>query len=186
MLFKRRKSESMAERLRVHLWPRRSWNRSGRYVAYRLRRLKATPHAIALGFAVGVFWAVTPFFGVHVALAVTLAWFMGGSIVAAILGTFAGNPLTYPLFWYSTYEMGTLMLGGESKHHPVDLSDGIFQGSLEQIWPILKPMSLGAIPIGLALAALCYVVVKLLVEAYQARRRRERELRSEREVLGAQ
>ncbi|MGV1015348.1 MAG: DUF2062 domain-containing protein, partial [Methyloceanibacter sp.] len=155
MLFKRRETEGFFGKLRVHLWPRRSWNRSSRYVVHRLRRLKATPHAIALGFAVGVFWAVTPFFGVHLALAVTLAWFMGASIVAAILGTFAGNPLTYPLFWYSTYELGTLMLGGESEHHPIDLSAGVFQGSLEQILPIIVPMSLGAIPIGIALAALC-------------------------------
>jgi len=49
MLFRRRESESWWERLRVHLWPRRSWSRSGRYVVYRLRRLGATPHAIALG-----------------------------------------------------------------------------------------------------------------------------------------
>ena len=50
MLFRRRETESWAERLRVHLWPRRSWSRSSRYVLYRLRRLSASPHAIALGF----------------------------------------------------------------------------------------------------------------------------------------
>jgi uncharacterized protein len=184
MLFKRRDSESMAERLRVHLWPRRSWARSSRYIAYRLRRLKATPHAIALGFAVGAFWAVTPFFGVHVALAVAIAWFLGGSMVAAILGTFLGNPLTYPLFWYTTYEMGTLMLGSDAER-PGDLPATLAEGSLAQLWPIIKPMSLGAIPIGIAVAVLCYFVVKPIVEAYQERRRRERELR-EREALGTQ
>jgi uncharacterized protein (DUF2062 family) len=41
MLFRRRESESLLERLRVHLWPRRSWSRSTRYVLYRLRRLSA-------------------------------------------------------------------------------------------------------------------------------------------------
>jgi uncharacterized protein len=185
MLFKRRETESMAERLRVGLWPRRSFSRSSRYVAHRLRRLKATPHAIALGFSVGVFWAVTPFFGVHVALAVALAWFLGGSMVAAILGTFAGNPLTYPLFWYSTYELGNFILGEEGES-PVDLSQAIAQGSLEQIWPIIKPMSLGAIPVGLALATLCYFLIRPMVMAYQERRRRERQLRAEREALGTQ
>ena len=184
MLFKRRDSESMAERLRVHLWPRRSWARSSRYIAYRLRRLKATPHAIALGFAVGAFWAVTPFFGVHVALAVAIAWVLGGSMVAAILGTFLGNPLTYPLFWYTTYEMGTLMLGSDAER-PGDLPATLADGSVAQLWPIIKPMSLGAIPIGIAVAVLCYFVVKPIVEAYQERRRREREIR-EREALGTQ
>ena len=55
MLFKRREAESFLERMRVHVWPRRSWSRSSRYVVYRLGRLSDTPHAVALGFAVGVF-----------------------------------------------------------------------------------------------------------------------------------
>jgi uncharacterized protein len=186
MLFRRREAESFLERMRVHLWPRRSWGRSSRYVVYRLRRLSDTPHAVALGFAVGVFTAVTPFLGTHMVLAALFAWVVGGSIVAALLGTFIGNPLTYPLFWYSTYEVGTLMLGGASEKPPIDLSGGIFQTSLDQLWPLLKPMTLGSIPVGLALAALCYVLVRPMVDAYKHRRRRELELRASREALGAQ
>jgi uncharacterized protein (DUF2062 family) len=184
MLFRRRESESFLERMRVHLWPRRSWTRSSRYVVYRLRRLSDTPHAVALGFAIGVFTAVTPFLGTHMVLAALFAWVIGGSVVAALLGTFVGNPLTYPLFWYSTYEVGNLMLRGETSEQQIDLSGGIFQKSLEQLWPILKPMTLGSIPVGLALAALSYVLVKPMVEAYKHRRRRELQLRSESEALG--
>jgi uncharacterized protein len=184
MLFRRREAESLLERLRVHLWPRRSWTRSSRYVVYRLRRLSDTPHAVALGFAIGVFTAVTPFMGAHMVMAALLAWVIGGSVVAALLGTFIGNPLTYPLLWYSTYEVGNLMLRGEIDQKRIDLSGGIFQKSLEQLWPILKPMTLGSIPVGLALAALSYVVVKPMVDAYKHRRRRELALRSEREALG--
>ena len=86
------------------------------------RRLSDTPHAVALGFAIGVFTAVTPFLGTHMVMAALLAWVIGGSVVAALLGTFVGNPLTYPLFWYSTYEVGNLMLRGEvseAQHRPV-------------------------------------------------------------------
>jgi len=185
MLFRRREAESILGRMRVHLWPRRSWSRSSRYVVYRLRRLSDSPHAVAIGFAAGVYSAVTPFLGTHMIMAALIAWAIGGSIVAALLGTFVGNPLTYPVFWYSTYEVGNLMLGGTVAKQRIDLSDGIFQSSLEQLWPILKPMSLGSIPVGLALAALSYVLVKPMVEAYQHRRRREIGLRSGREVLGA-
>jgi hypothetical protein len=186
MLFRRREAESFIERMRVHLWPRRSWTRSSRYVVYRLRRLSDTPHAVALGFAVGVFTAVTPFLGTHMVMAALLAWVIGGSVIAAVLGTFVGNPLTYPVFWYSTYEVGNLMLGGGAEKPPIDLSAGIFETSLEQLWPILKPMTLGCIPVGLALAALSYVLVKPMVEAYKHRRRRALELRASREALGAQ
>ena len=184
MLFRRREAESFLGRMRVHLWPRRSWTRSSRYVVYRLRRLSDTAHAVALGFAIGVFTALTPFLGTHMVMAALLAWVIGGSVVAALLGTFIGNPLTYPLFWYSTYEVGNLMLGGWIENKSIDLSGGIFQKSLEQLWPILKPMTLGSIPVGLALAALSYVLVKPMVEAYKHRRRRELQLRSGREALG--
>ena len=186
MLFRRREAESLLERMRVHLWPRRSWTRSSRYVIYRLRRLSDTPHAVALGFAAGVFTAVTPFLGTHMVMAALLAWVAGGSVIAALLGTFVGNPLTYPLFWYSTYEVGNLMLGGGSGKQRIDLSGGIFQTSIDQLWPILKPMSLGSIPVGLTLAALSYLLVKPMVEAYKHRRRRALELRASREVFGAQ
>ena len=184
MLFRRREAESLLERMRVHLWPRRSWTRSSRYVVYRLRRLSDTPHAVALGFAIGVFTATTPFLGTHMVMAALLAWVIGGSVVAALLGTFLGNPLTYPLLWYSTYEVGNLMLRGKMVQQRIDLSGGIFQKSLDQLWPILKPMTLGSIPVGLALALLSYVLVKPMVEAYKHRRRRKLELRSGREVLG--
>ena len=185
MLFKRREAESFLERMRVSLWPRRSWARSSRYVVYRLRRLSDTPHAVALGFAAGVFAAMTPFIGTHLIVAMLLAWVLGGSIMGAVLGTFFGNPLTYPFIWYATYELGSFMLGGKTGEHEIDLSGGIFQSSLDQLWPILKPMVLGSIPLGLAFAALSYVLVKPMVVAYKNRRRRELELRSAREALGA-
>jgi hypothetical protein len=117
-------------------------------------------------------------------MAALLAWVIGGSVVAALLGTFLGNPLTYPLLWYSTYEVGNLMLRGKMVQKQIDLSGGIFQKSIEQLWPILKPMTLGSIPVGLALALLSYALVKPMVEAYKHRRRRELKLRSGREVLG--
>jgi uncharacterized protein (DUF2062 family) len=184
MLFRRREAESLWERMRVHVWPRRSWSRSSRYVVYRLRRLSDSPHAVALGFAIGVFTAATPFLGTHIVVAMVLAWFIGGSVVASVLGTFIGNPITYPLLWYTTYEVGNLMLRGKLDEKTVDLSGGIFQKSIEQLWPILKPMTLGSIPVGLALAALSYVLVKPMVDAYKHRRRRALE-RSSREALGA-
>jgi uncharacterized protein (DUF2062 family) len=184
MLFRRREAESFLERIRVHLWPRRSWSRSTRYVVYRLRRLSDTPHAVALGFAAGVFAALTPFIGTHLMMAMLLAWIIGGSIVAAVLGTFVGNPLTYPAIWYGTYQFGNLLLGGETQAPQIDLSGGIFQSSLDQLWPIIKPMALGSLPLGLALAALSYFLVKPMVEAYKHRRRRKLELRSAREALG--
>src|SRR3990172_13379085 len=104
-------------------------------------------------------------------LVLLIAGVFGGSLIAAILGTFLGNPLTYPLLWYAAYEAGNLMLGAPTTKRQIDLSGGIFQTSFDQLWPILKPMSLGCIPVGLVAAGIAYVLVKPMVAAYQHRRR---------------
>ncbi len=183
MLFRRREPESIFERLRVHLWPRRSWSRSTRYFIYRLRRLKASPHAIALGFSAGAFVAVMPYLGTHMVLAALLAWAFGASIVGALLGTFVGNPITYPLFWYASYKIGNLVLGSEASLSSIDIQHGIFHPSFRDLWPILKPLTLGALLLGLAVAALSYVLVKPMVNTYQ--HRRERQLRQNRDAARA-
>ena len=62
-------------------------------------RLKASPHQIALGGAAGVFAAFTPFLGAQMALAAVLAAVCRASVPAALLGTFVGNPLSWPAIW---------------------------------------------------------------------------------------
>jgi hypothetical protein len=118
-------------------------------------------------------------------VAALLAWAVGGSIVASVLGTFVGNPLTYPILWFASYEVGNVMLGGASGKEDIDLSQGLFQSSFEQLWPILKPMSLGCVPVGVAVATVCYFLVRPMVHAYQHRRKRELHLRHRRHPVGA-
>jgi hypothetical protein len=62
------------------------------------------------------------------------------------------------------------MLGGGAKKAEIDLS-GDFHASIDQLWPLVKPMTLGALPVGIALAVLSYILVKPTVNAYQHRRR---------------
>jgi hypothetical protein len=119
------------------------------------------------------------------AMAALAAWAIGGSIVASLLGTFIGNPLTYPFLWFATYKLGNILLGAHGVKKHIDLSNGIFHYSLDRLWPILKPMTLGCIPVGIGLAALSYILVRPTVEAYQHRRRRELRLRHRRHAIGA-
>ena len=75
-------------------WPRGGWGRAARYVQHRLHRLPDTPETIARGIFAGVFTTFTPLYGLHFIVAATLAWLVRGNIIAALLGTFFGNPLT--------------------------------------------------------------------------------------------
>ncbi len=171
MLFGRRQPPKVGERVRVFVWPRRSWARSIRYVTHRLSRLRATPHAIALGCAAGVFVSFLPFLGLHFILAGCFSWLTRSSMLASALGTFIGNPVTFPFIWLGAYHLGSWVLGQEPTDQPIDLSAGIFRSSLESVWPLLKPMTVGGIPLGLLAGAASYVLMRRAVEAYQQKRR---------------
>lgn len=176
MLFRRRQKPSHLERLRVAVWPRHSWVRSVRYFSKRVLRLTASPNAIALGFAAGAFASITPFVGLHFVLSFIIAFFIGGNMLAAALGTVVGNPLTFPFIWASTYKLGSLILLGEARqlessrlHH--QLGENLLEKSFDTIWPLLKPMLVGAVPIGLVVSTIFYFIVYFSVRAYQQARR---------------
>lgn len=172
MLFKRRIKPAFAERLRVALWPRRTWRRSFRYIGKRVLRLSASPHAIAAGFAGGAFASITPFVGLHFLLGAGIAWVTGGNLLASALGTAIGNPFTFPLIWAGTYRLGRWILGQRDRiEPPIDISEGVFTHSAETIWPVVQPMIVGAVPLGIVIWFLCYIIVKMLVRTYQQRRR---------------
>lgn len=161
------------ERLKVALWPRRSWSRSFRYYGKRLLRLGGSPHAIAAGFALGVLVSFTPFLGFHILIGALLAFVVGGSVPAAVLGTVIGNPLTFPFIWASTYVLGSRILevdpgAGQFEAIEASLSGG---APLTGLMDILKPMLVGAVPLGLMSAAIAYGLVTLSVRAYQRARR---------------
>ena len=185
MLFKSRQVPGFAERLRLALWPKRSWSRSARYILLRLKRLPSSPHRIALGCAAGVFAVFTPFLGVQLILAGILAVVLRGSVFASFLASFVGNPLTYPIIWFATFNLGNVLLGGTASAQLVDLrgkagalGDGLMNASpsaiataAESLWPIVKPMAVGSLPLGGFAAAAAYVGAHRLISASQARKR---------------
>ncbi len=174
MLFRRRHPPNWSENVRIWLWPRRSWPRSARYVLYRLRRLRATPHAIALGCACGAFASFTPYLGVHFILAGVLAWITRGSIIASAFGTFVGNPLTFPFIWIAAYQLGNWVLGETAAINVLYLSDSLLNKSFDKIWPLLKPMTVGGVPLGILAGTIVYFIVKKASESYQRKSRKRR------------
>ena len=173
MIFGRRNKEPIGHRVRVALWPRRSWPRSVEYVKKRVLRLKATPHAIAAGFAAGVFASFTPLMGFHFILAAFMAWLTRGSIIASAFGTFIGNPLTFPIIWGATYGIGSKILGSNGAHHAAThlydhLSWSTF--SLKALWTLILPMGIGGVILGSIGWVLFYFPIKAAIAGYQNRR----------------
>lgn len=111
MVFKRRDRRPIWQIVLDFFYPRGGWTRAAHYVKHRLRRLPDTPEKISRGIAAGVFTAFTPFYGLHFICAAIIARLMRGNILAALLGTFFGNPLTYIPIGVASLGTGYWLLG---------------------------------------------------------------------------
>ena len=172
MLFKRRDREDRWTRLRVSMLPRRNYARSARYLAGRVVRIRATPHAIAAGVAAGAFASFTPLMGFHFILSFLIAFAVRGSMIAAAFGTAVGNPLTFPMIWASTLGLGRWMLGIDAGGADgTEFGAAIADQGFAALWqPFIKPMLVGGIPLGLAAGLLFYVLTRVGLTVFQARR----------------
>ena len=177
MLFRRREAQSLPERVRTAVWPRHSWSRSSRYFLKRVLRLSGSPHAVAAGVAAGVFASFTPFVGLHFIISFILAFAIGGNLIAAGLGTFFGNPLTFPFIWASTYSLGSRILGHAGAFEFGSFHHNLAEKSFDALWPLIAPMTVGAVPLGLPVAVVVYFVAFLAVRAFRDMRRERLEAR---------
>lgn len=194
----------MAEWAREFVYPRGGFRRAAQYVTHRLRRLPDEPHRIARGVFAGVFVSFTPFFGFHFLSAALLGWVMRGNIIAALLATFVGNPLTTPVIAITSVELGHRILGIDA---PMDVRSIIaaFTNAGAELWDnaralftsdvthwenlgtffgtIFWPYLVGGLLPGLAVGLAFYWAAIPIVRAYQkiresqARARLEKRLR---------
>jgi uncharacterized protein (DUF2062 family) len=138
-----------------------------------------------LGFAAGIFAAFSPALGLHIVIAVALAWGLGGNFIAAALGTAAANPLTFPVMIAGEFKLGQSLFGGVGDlpvpFHTIGakLSHFDFAGTWH---PLFKPLLAGSMLLGTIFAALSYLMVLYAARSFEARRH-ERKLKRELPVL---
>ena len=77
---------------------------------------------IALGAAIGVFVAFSPFVGTQTVAALGLALIFGASRLAAFLGTLLNNPVTMPFIYLLEMKLGSYLLG-----YPLAVPEGIWE-----------------------------------------------------------
>lgn len=192
-MFKRRERRSIPRAVAEAFWPKGGWGRAFSYVKHRLRRLPDPPHRIARGIAAGILATFTPFFGFHFVTAALFAWVIRGNLLAAMLTTFLGNPLTFPLIATVNLQLGKWLLGGpplDGKPHGIVDS---FAGAMGDLWnnflaifsparadwhhlaefyhDVFFPYLIGGIIPGLVMAAVSYYAVLPILIAYQNRRK---------------
>jgi len=177
------------------LWPRRGWARALTYVKHRVNRLPDPPDRIARGICAGVFTTFTPFYGLHFFVAAALAVVLRGNVLAAILGTFFGNPLTYLPIGVVSLQTGYALLGRPAPHENEisrslggkfldagkDLKNNVLAlfTDRQADWhglgifyhEVFLPYMVGGIVPGIVAALAAYYITLPVITAYQTRRR---------------
>ncbi len=182
MIFKRRRQLPFWERIRGFFAPKKGWRRGFEYIGRRVQRLPDTPHNIALGFAFGAFASFTPFFTLHIALAIGLAWLFRSNMIAAAFGTVVGNPITFPFIAGSALQLGNWILGHEEGVEEVGhlTLSYVSENFFEFFWSIFLPYLVGGLGPGIICAGVCYLLLRPLVATYQKRRRMRIQRRADR------
>lgn len=193
MVFKRRDRRSIWQAVADFFYPKGGWSRAFRYIQHRLHRLPDPPHKIARGLFAGVFTSFSPIFGMHFVIAVLLAKVMRGNMAAALLGTFFGNPVTFPIIAPLSIKLGQWMLGRphgdpENSHLIAKFADAgreintniwaLFTDA-EAHWSsidgfyhsIFLPYLIGGIIPGIISGLVVYYLSVPLIAVYQKRRR---------------
>lgn len=192
MVFKRRHPKSWPRAIVDFLWPKGGWARAFHYVKHRMRRLPDSPERIARGIWAGVFTAFTPLYGLHFFVAAGLAFIFRGNVIASLMATFFGNPLTYVPIGVASLQTGYWLLGtpvseversfgGKFVDAGADLKDNFLAifTAREADWTRLEvfydqiffPYLVGGILPGILFATLCYYLSLPLIRAYQKRRK---------------
>ena len=134
----------------------------------RFLKIRGQPKEIALGFALGIFIALTPSIGFQTAIAVFLATLLKWNKFSAAVGVWITNPVTAPVIYSITYFIGTKLFGiKKALALPENISFTTTYVMLQKTPEILWIMTVGGIIIGLPLAFLGYYLSYSAVRKYQ-------------------
>lgn len=133
------------------------WVEPWRKAYHRFLKIRGHPREISLGFALGLFVGMSPFMGLHTAIAVLLAALFKWNKISSALAVWVSNPISAPIIYGLTYLIGAKVLNYENSHtlpQNFDL-DGllaIIRGAPELIWVLI----VGGIVTGIPLALIGY------------------------------
>lgn len=185
-MFQRRVPLNISQNIRQFLWPKMGWWRVVKYYRVRIIRLSASAESIAVNLAGGSAMSFTPFFGIHIFIAMGFAWLIGArmNIIAATVGTFVGNPWTFPLLLYLQYHTGTWIMSWFSspKTDKIFNPDMLIEQQNEGFWSVLAyfwenfadifiPTAIGGILLAIVTYPFFYILYLYLVRGAQRARK---------------
>ncbi len=127
----------------------------------KISSIRAEPNNVALGYALGIFLAASPFIGIKVFIAIPLSILLKWNKMAALIGIFHINPLTGPVFYGFSFVVGKTILG---ENVELSLSWPLWAGNPVNLFTtqlaLFICLLIGGVVLGLPVSLLAYYVVK--------------------------
>jgi len=124
-----------------------------------LKEVRDEPRKAAKGFALGVFFAMTPLVCIKVVFALLIATFLRWNKAAATIGVLTANPLTVPFIFSLAYFVGSTILGMDSS---IDINTIFSQQGIAQLLSesreIVLALLLGGTIVGVVAGLLAYFI----------------------------
>ena len=128
--------------------------------------LRESPHRTALAFAIGVFIAFCPAYGLHTVMVAVCTWLFGLNFVALMAGAFLNNPWTLVPILGATFWTGARIVG-ETSLPSFNWSDLSFNGIYQQVMPYAWPFFIGGTVLSVVGALLAYPLAYYLLVKYR-------------------
>jgi uncharacterized protein (DUF2062 family) len=137
----------------------------------KLQEVRDTPHAVALGFAAGIYIGFYPLVGLKTLLALILAWLLRSNKIAAVVGVTLHDislPIA-PILMRIEYDVGYWVLS--RPHHMPDSLTHLRHVSLHEYlnWHTMlttgAPLLLGSALLGIPFAIAIYFLMLGIINA---------------------
>src|SRR5437764_9332841 len=133
-----------------------------------LMTMADTPHSIALGSAIGIFFGFTPLWSLKTLLSIAVAWLCRCNKIAAAIAVTVHDVLIFvmPAIYFAEYKVGCWTLHRPPPAHRVRFHFGLhdylnWDVFLRLVWPAL----VGSLFLAFPSAVVVYFVIRMLVGA---------------------
>lgn len=163
------------------------WGRAFTYLKHRLLRISDTPENIAKGLAIGLGVSFTPLLGTHFIQAGLLALLMRGNAIAAMIGTFIGNPWTFPFFWWGGFSFGSFLFsffgikGAENLPETMSLTT-MWELLWTEPWSLFLPWMLGGYILAFLVIPPSYYIYLNFLKAARKAREKAKKMRKKNKI----
>jgi hypothetical protein len=181
MLFKRRDTVPMGDKIKNLIWPHMGFKRLLDYYKYRSIRLPANDKSIARGMAFGCLVSWTPTFGTHLIQCAAFCWLTRSNFIASFIGSALGNFITTPFMMLISYHVGKFILYNLGLEHLlIHHADTIMEVTDEALQKpkIFLPTLVGGYAFGILTYPIFYYASFYMVKTTRAARQKRIEMKA--------